>query len=180
MYKVGFIASAIITTTLLSGCATTGQNNRYTSSAQQQADASCSVFSQKMIFSAGAGALGGAALGAAIGGKYAGTGSAIGAGVGLLLGGIIGKINDNSDCEAALVALKAMDTAPVNMPITWSNPETGNRGDFTPTSTPAIDKASGKLCRTYQQKVTRKSGEQSKEQSGLTCRNENGDWQLVA
>jgi surface antigen len=180
MKKINYVfLYAAVTCLLLTGCATTGSGN--VSSPQQQADASCSVFSKKMVFSSAVGALGGAAVGAGIGALAgnAGMGAAIGAGSGLLLGGIIGKIDDDSDCKAAMVALKAMNTTPVNTPVSWSNTLTGNSGSFTPTSDAAPEKSSGKICRTYTLQAKNKSGEQSQAQTGLTCRDNNGDWKLT-
>jgi hypothetical protein len=54
--------------------------------------------------------------------------------------------------------------------------ETGNSGSFTPTSDPVPEKSSGRLCRTYKQQAKNKSGGQTQEKTGLTCRDNNGDW----
>jgi surface antigen len=164
--------SIMIVTALLSGCAT--QQGGFIS-----AHDSCAVLGPKTSV----GILGGAALGTAAGAgignnKDRAAAMLIGALVGAVAGGLAGANLDKNDCEKAHLALQKMGKARVGKKIVWSNPDTGNHGTLVPT-TKAKKTAQG-VCREYQRTTTLKNGQQVGGDTGVTCRDEDGDWEVVS
>lgn len=127
------------------------------------------------------GAAGGAAAGAALGGRsVAGRviGAAIGAGVGAFVGREIGRSLDRQDqAYMAQTSQRAMETGPVGQPQTWQNPESGNSGRITPTST-AYQGPQGRPCRNFTETVQLKDG-RSETVSGRRCQNPDGSWEFT-
>jgi surface antigen len=127
------------------------------------------------------GAAGGAAAGAALGGRsVAGRviGAAIGAGLGAFVGREIGRSLDRADqAYMAQTQQRAMDSGPVGQPQTWQNPESGNSGRITPTST-AYQGPQGRPCRNFTETVMLKDG-RSETVSGRRCQNPDGSWEFV-
>ena len=130
----------------------------------------------KQTIGTGAGAVGGGLLGSQIGG---GSGRLWSTGAGVLLGALIGsEIGSSLDRADQAYANKAMNsahTAPVGETVAWNNPETGNRGSYTPvrdgTST------TGRYCREYQQTVIVGGKEQSA--YGTACQQPDGSWEVI-
>ena len=127
------------------------------------------------------GSLGGAALGG-LAGAQIGSGSgqlaatAVGALLGFFIGSEVGKSLDKADqLYAERTADQALETNPTGQSSTWNNPDSGNSGTLTPTSTSYTD--SGQPCREYQQTVT--IGGETQQAYGTACRQADGSWRIV-
>ena len=126
----------------------------------------------------------GTLLGAAIGmglGALAGhdarpAAMTMGAMVGGVAGNQVGKKLDEADRikmqhtqQSALEAGRSYDTAG------WYNPDTGNRGSYTPQ--PAYQKDNGQYCREYAETVIIDGTEQRA--YGTACRQPDGSWKIL-
>ena len=124
------------------------------------------------LIGAGAGALAGAQFGggngkiamAVIGGLL---GSQVGAGVGRSLDNVDRMMEQQSSAQA-------LESYPVGQTATWTNPDTGNAGTFTPTKT--YQQADGGYCREYQQTIT--VGGEVQQGYGTACRQPDGSWKV--
>ncbi|MGH6717746.1 MAG: RT0821/Lpp0805 family surface protein [Alphaproteobacteria bacterium] len=127
------------------------------------------------------GTLVGAGLGGLVGAQIGSGGgqlAAVAAGtlLGAYLGSEVGASLDRADqAYADQAAQGSLETAPSGQSSTWSNPDSGNSGTFTPTST--YQAASGEYCREYQQTVT--VGGQTEAAYGTACRQPDGSWKIV-
>jgi surface antigen len=128
--------------------------------------------------------LGGAAAGGAVGGLLAsqifrgsgsGAGIAAGAVLGALLGQSAGKSLDRADRISMQQAQARAYNAPVGQQITWSNPETGNSGSYTPLRDGRS--ASGEQCREFQQTII--VGGKPESGYGTACLQRDGSWKIV-
>jgi surface antigen len=123
------------------------------------------------------GGLGGAAAGGLIAAGAGGNTAAIVGGVllGGLLGGAVGNALDQRDKELhmreAQLALESSRTGQVS---TWSNPDSGNSGSFTPTRT--YQEPSGRYCREYTEEIW-VAGERQ-QAYGTACREPDGSWRV--
>lgn len=151
------IALALVAA-LLGGCVSDGQ------------------YGQKQGF----GTLIGAGLGGLVGSKIGGgRGQLAAVAAGALLGGLmgneIGASLDRADMayqsRAQGAALNGADWAPV----AWSNPDSGNYGEVTPTRT-LRNGRTGQVCREYRTTVT--IGGRVEEGYGTACRDGAGDWRI--
>jgi surface antigen len=125
------------------------------------------------------GTLGGAAAGGLFGAQFgSGTGqlaaTAGGALLGAFIGSEIGRTMDEVDKQKAEGAYKQAATAPVGETITWSNPDSGNRGSVTPTREGTS--SSGAYCREFQQTVI--IGGKEEQAYGVACRQPDGAWEI--
>jgi surface antigen len=125
------------------------------------------------------GTLGGAAAGGLFGAQFgSGTGqlaaTAGGALLGAFIGSEIGRTMDEVDKQKAESAYKQAATAPVGETITWSNPDSGNRGSVTPTREGTS--SSGAYCREFQQTVI--IGGKEEQAYGVACRQPDGAWEI--
>jgi surface antigen len=125
-----------------------------------------------------AGGLIGAALGALTGshiGKGSGRTAAIvgGAVIGAIVGGNIGQGMDRTD---AVYASRALETAPSGNPVTWTNPDSGNRYTVTPTRT--YRNAGGQYCREFT--TWGWIGGYEQQLHGTACRMADGSWKNVS
>ena len=68
----------------------------------------------------------------------------------------------------------ALETSPDNSGQTWRNPNSGNSGRITPTTTYQTN--SGQYCREYQQQVI--VGGKLVEGYGKACRMPDGSWKV--
>ena len=141
------------------------------------------IFSMTMVTGCGSsspkrdtGVVAGAVVGGLLGsqfGKGRGRTAAtiVGALAGAWIGGSIGKTMDDQDRYAAN---NTLETYPDNQANTWTNPNTGNTYEVTPTNT--YDTASGP-CRDY----TTKAYIDGKEETvyGKACRQPDGSWQAA-
>jgi len=125
---------------------------------------------------AATGAVGGAWIGSNVG-KGKGNIAAIAAGT--LLGGYLGKEVGASLDRADMAyynrtSQNALESAPVGSTSTWQNPDSGNKGTFTPTKTFKTEQ--GTYCREYQQTVTIDG--KTQQAYGQACRQPDGTWQI--
>jgi len=127
------------------------------------------------------GAIGGAAIGSALGDNGDGTthffAVAAGTVAGAAIGSSIGKSLDDADRQAmARNQQIALETYPSGQSSTWSNPDSGNSGSYTPQ--PAYqDQTTGAYCREYQQTIT--VGGKVEEAYGKACRQPDGTWKII-
>lgn len=168
---------SIIALTSLTGC-----TERPYSSPQEQAQNACQAFGPKTLSGGLIGGLGGAAGGAGIGalaggGKGAAIGAGVGAFAGLLGGMIVGNQLDKQDCYQAQLALQQIRYKSVGQEVSWTNPETGSYGSYTPL-TSETSMPNGQLCRKVRQDTTLKD-HQATSQVELTCRDANGNYTKV-
>ena len=124
----------------------------------------------------------GGAGGAAAGGLIASAFDADTAGilggmiVGGLIGGAIGNRMDAADRrEANRATYSALELAPSGTATRWHNPDSGNSGATTPTST--YQAQNGEYCREYEQTVT--IGDETQSAYGTACRQADGNWHIV-
>ena len=130
-------------------------------------------FGQKTQIGAAGGAAAGGLLAAAAGASPLGL--AAGVILGGLAGGAAGNYLDNRDKEAALKAQQqALANNQTGQTTTWSNPETGHSGTYTPTNT--YTTPDGKTCRDYQQTVIIDGKEETA--TGTACKMADGTWRV--
>ena len=127
-----------------------------------------------------AGKLLGAGLGAYAGSKIGkGRGqlaaTAVGALGGAFIGGAIGESLDKVDKLHAKRAQNQALAAPIGQPISWRNPDSGNRGSITPVRE-GRDTSTGAYCREYQQTVTVNG--RTEQAYGTACRQSDGSWKI--
>lgn len=122
------------------------------------------------------GGIGGAVVGSQFGG---GTGriamTALGTMLGAYAGSEVGKSLDKADQAAAGKAEARAHTAPIGQQISWSNPDSGHSGSYTPTRD-GYDQ-SGNYCREYQTSVNIDG--KSEQAFGTACRQADGTWKVV-
>jgi surface antigen len=128
-----------------------------------------------------AGAAGGAVAGKAIGGHgTSGTvGLILGAIAGGYLGGEIGKRLSNSDRgQQAQATNRALESGGSQ---SWSNPETGARGDVTADNTFRSNTGStaGQTCRAFSSSASTSDGN-SGTGRGTACKQPDGTWKIVS
>ncbi len=123
----------------------------------------------------------GAVIGGVVGSKMgSGDGKVIGAGLGAVFGAWLGKILgrnlDEMDMQRADESARdTMETAEVGQTKTWSNPDSGNSGTYTPTG--ASTGKNGEECRDFESTVIIDGKEEHA--SGRACRQEDGTWKIV-
>lgn len=128
------------------------------------------------------GALLGGAGGAIAGAQFgSGTGQIAAAVVGTLLGALIGsevgRSLDKADLAYANNANQRAQAGPLNQPIQWSNPQTGNYGTITPVNE-GRQPSTGAYCREFQQTVTISGRTESA--YGTACRQPDGTWKVIS
>jgi surface antigen len=130
----------------------------------------------KQTVGTGAGALIGGLLGSQVGG---GKGQLWATGAGVLLGALagseIGKSLDKADIAYMNQAQSRAYTAPLGESISWNNPESGNRGTYTPVRDGQT--RTGAYCRQYQQTIY--VGGQQETATGTACKNPDGTWKIT-
>lgn len=125
------------------------------------------------LIGAGLGGLAGSQIGS-------GTGQLAAVGAGVLLGGLlgneIGKSLDRVDkLYVEQTAQQSLESTRSGYMSSWTNPNSGNSGTFTPTRT--YSTAQGKPCREYQTTVT--IGGHTQQAYGTACRELDGAWKIV-
>lgn len=123
------------------------------------------------------GALTGGLLGSQFGG---GEGKLVTVGIGALAGAFIGNsigksLDEHDKMMAERSTQKALETTPSGKSVSWKNPDSGNRGDITPTKT--YQNTKGDYCREYTQTVI--IGGEEKKAYGKACRKPDGQWVIV-
>ncbi len=120
----------------------------------------------------------GAALGGLLGAQFgSGTGqlaaTAAGAVIGGLLGSEVGKSLDRADRLYAQQAAERVRSAPLNDPIIWRNPESGNSGSFTAVRDGYT--AGGEYCRRFVSETV-VGGRRTVGEPVTMCRQPDGSW----
>lgn len=123
------------------------------------------------------GGVAGAVAGAQFGkgsGQLAAT--AIGTLAGAYIGSQIGQSLDRAD-KAAMqqTTQQSLERAPSGQTSSWSNPDSGNSGTITPTST--YKTSAGQDCREYTQTIKVDGKEETAR--GRACRQADGTWKIV-
>ena len=94
---------------------------------------------------------------------------------GVLVGSGIGGSLDRADEAYARQAAAHAYSAPVGMPVQWSNPQTGNMGAIRTTRDGWS--TAGAYCREFQQQVV--VGGRSERAYGTACQQRDGSWKIV-
>lgn len=162
--KKQIMALALVGVLALSACAQTGEPNAWGMGNKQTV-----------------GTASGALLGGIVGSKMGkGSGQLWATGAGALLGAFagssIGKSLDQADMMYHQQAVDKAYGAPLNQPITWSNPDTGHSGSVTPVRE-GRQSASGNLCRQYKQTIIVDG--QAETAYGTACQERDGTWTLA-
>ena len=127
------------------------------------------------------GTLMGAALGGLIGSQMGGRGdgrlamTAAGTLLGAYVGNSIGRRMDDEDRRRMRDAESRAYSGPLNQPIVWNNPRSGNSGTVTPLRDGRSN--SGKYCREFQSEVT--VGGEHQNAHGTACQEPDGSWRIV-
>jgi len=124
----------------------------------------------------GTGTVAGGLLGGLLGSQFgSGSGKVAaavgGAFVGSILGGNIGRYMDAQD-QARMQ--RALETAPTGKPITWKNPDNGNKYTVKATRTFYHDE---QACREYTTNAV--IGGKSEQIHGKACRQSDGSWKVI-
>lgn len=129
----------------------------------------------------GIGALAGAGAGALAGSQIGGgRGKLVATSVGTLLGAVVGssvgQSLDRADrIHATRAQYSALEYTPSGSQTSWSNPDSGNSGYFTPSRT--YQSSSGQYCREYSHNATIDG--RIERVYGTACRDEYGGWRAV-
>ena len=128
--------------------------------------------------------VGGTLMGAALGGlvgSQCGHGdgrlamTAAGTLLGAYVGNSVGRKLDDEDRRRMRDAETRAYGGPINQPIIWNNPGTGNSGTVTPIRDGRSN--SGKYCREFQSEVT--VGGERQNAHGTACQEPDGSWRIV-
>ncbi len=133
-------------------------------------------YGTKQTFGTLLGAAGGGLLGAQIGGGR-GKLAAVAAGtlIGAFVGNEMGKSLDRADRMAMAGARETAQSAPLNEPVYWRNPESGNSGTVTAVREGTTQ--SGQHCREFQHTVF--IGGKAEKGYGTACLQPDGSWRLL-
>jgi len=131
----------------------------------------------KQTVGTAAGAVGGGLLGSQIG-DGSGQLWATGAGVllGALVGSEVGKSLDRADRAYADRAMTQAYQAPIGETVSWTNPESGNYGSYTPVNE-GYGNTSGRYCREYKQTIYVDGRQETA--YGTACKNADGTWTMA-
>ncbi len=141
-----------------------------------------STTGENLVTGENVGMVGGAALGGFLGSKVGdGTGqmAAIAAGtlLGAWAGGALGRRLSPQDQQmAATSAQNSFEYEPIGTTSSWQNPQSGNQGSFTPT-TSSYEARNGQTCRKYQSTVVIEG--RTEYADGIACKQADGSWRIV-
>ena len=100
----------------------------------------------------------------------------LGIGLGAMVGQDIGAQLDDRDRMLAGQALEqTLEYAPTDTVGSWSNPDSGHSGTFTPRKT--FQTAQGSPCREFTQTIY--VGGQEQQGYGTACRQADGSWKII-
>jgi len=127
------------------------------------------------------GTLGGAAIGGLLGSQIGGgsgrlAATAVGALLGAYAGNSLGKSLDRADKAHAAQAQQQAYNAPMQQPVAWNNPKSGNSGSITPVRE-GQNTVTGEYCREYETKIN--VGGKSETAHGTACRQADGTWRII-
>jgi surface antigen len=137
----------------------------------------CTTAPTKQEQGAAAGAVLGGVLGGALGDGHADRGWAIALGIifGAILGDQIGAQLDERDRLLAAQNLQySLESTKDGAVTTWQNPNTGNNGSATPTTT--VVKTDGTPCREFTTEI--QVGGETQQGYGTACRQADGSWKI--
>ena len=139
--------------------------------------AACESGTQKQTAGTVLGGVAGGLIGSTIGSGSGKTAAILaGAAIGAVAGNQVGASLDDRDRERATTnTQRTLEQYPTGETNTWRNPDSGNYGSTTPTST--FTNAEGQPCREYQSTVT-VAGKQQ-QAYGTACRDAEGNWRIV-
>jgi surface antigen len=126
-----------------------------------------------------AGAAGGAAAGRAIGGDGTGgyVGLILGAVAGGYLGGKVGQwLTDKDKQKMSQTTNQALEQGKAGQTYSWTNPDSGNKGNVTPAQT--YRNQDGSSCREFSSSVSSLQG-QNANGAGVACKQADGTWRIV-
>ena len=124
------------------------------------------------LVGAGLGALAGSQIGSG-GGQLAAV--AIGALAGAWLGSTLGESLDNADQARHQNAYQSAQTAPLNQPVAWNNPNTGASGQVVAVKD-GTNTATGAYCREFEQTITVNG--RTENRTGEACKQPDGSWKV--
>tara|TARA_B100000676_G_C17945589_1_gene769010 strand:+ start:24 stop:488 length:465 start_codon:yes stop_codon:yes gene_type:complete len=126
------------------------------------------------VIGAGLGAL----AGSQIGGGGAGTLAAVAIGglLGAWAGGSLGQSLDEADQVRHNQAYQQAQTAPLNQPVSWNNPNTGASGTVTATRD-GNNQSTGAYCREFEQTITVDGRTETRK--GQACQQPDGSWKVL-
>lgn len=129
----------------------------------------------------GAGTAIGAIAGGLLGSQFGkGSGNMLAVGAGALAGAFVGnEIGNSMDKQDKMMmqqsTQKALEHSPSGQTISWTNPDSKNKGYVKPMST--FKDSSGQYCREYTQTVS--VGGKEEIAYGTACRKPDGQWEIV-
>ena len=124
------------------------------------------------------GLLGGAAAGGLLGSQFgSGSGRLIMTGAGVLASSLIGRnigqrLDERDRLQQERAAQQALENTRSGQTVGWNNPDSGNSGTVTPTST--FQNSQGQYCREIHQTITIDG--QTEEVTGTACRRPDATW----
>jgi surface antigen len=126
------------------------------------------------------GTLMGAALGGLVGSQFGSGGgqlaaTAAGTLLGAYIGNSVGRQLDEDDRQRMRAAEMRAYSSPINEPIVWNNPRTGNSGTITPVRDGRSSR--GAYCREFQSEII--VGGRRENAHGTACREPDGSWRIV-
>lgn len=130
------------------------------------------------------GTLGGAAAGGLIGSQIgSGKGRVAAIIAGVIIGGLIGNqvgraLDDQDRAYAQQASQRSLSYAPTGSTSAWRNPQSGNSGNFRPT-TGAYVGSQGRTCRDFEHEITLRNG-QREIIRGSACQNPDGSWETIS
>jgi surface antigen len=124
------------------------------------------------VVGAGLGALAGSQIGSGSGQLAA---VAIGTLLGAYLGSSIGESLDAADQTRHNQAYNQAQTAPLNQPVVWNNPNNNTSGSVTATRDGT--NSSGAYCREFEQTITVDGKTETRK--GTACQQPDGSWKVL-
>jgi surface antigen len=128
-----------------------------------------------------AGGAGGAVLGGLAGSQIgSGSGKLIATGAGAVIGAMVGsevgrRLTDGDEERLTRTTQDTLENNQTGQTSTWENPDTGHRGEVTPTDTYQTE--SGRYCREFHHTIY--VGGEPKDAYGTACRQPDGSWKIV-
>ena len=128
-----------------------------------------------------AGGAGGAVLGGLAGSQIgSGSGRLIATGAGAVIGALVGseigrRLTDGDEERLTRTTQDTLENNQTGQTSTWENPDSGHRGEVTPTETYQTE--SGRYCREFQHTIY--VGGEPEQAYGTACRQPDGSWKIV-
>jgi surface antigen len=129
-----------------------------------------------------AGGAGGAVLGGLAGSQIgSGSGKLIATGAGAVIGALVGseigrRLTEGDEERLTRTTQDTLENNPTGKTSTWENPDTGHRGEVTPTDT--YQRSDGRYCREFSHTIY--VGGEPEQAYGTACRQPDGSWKIVS